>query len=288
MWVTAAHTLLPQLGHKIVDINDSPDVILIAGIGSESGHLSAAQLISYKHWRKSTTGQEVKLIFRVNENDARKGTNGVDSTVRMLSDLCDHTVFVSKWLQDYFSSLGTKSSSYIHNGVDTDIFKINEKLGGKKINIVTHHWSDNYMKGFDIYEKIDSWLDSRGDQFTFTYIGRERGTFRNCRVIKPLFGNQLGQELGKYDVYVSGSRYDPGPNHVIESIACKIPTYVHIDGGGGVEFAGSDHTYSSVDDLLNILEGKIYTMNSSWSPTDWNVCISKFEKLMREISENSL
>jgi hypothetical protein len=32
-----------------------------------------------------------------------------------------------------------------------------------------------------------------------------------------MFGKELGDELGKYDVYASASRFDPGPNHIIES-----------------------------------------------------------------------
>jgi hypothetical protein len=120
------------------------------------------------------------------------------------------------------------------------------------------------------------------DSFTFTYIGRERGSFKNTKIIKPLFGNELGEELGRYDVYVSASRFDPGPNHIIESLSSEIPTYVHHQGGGCIEFSGDDHVYSSINHLLNILSSKSYTKNDFWHPGSWEECIEKFSLLAED------
>ena len=41
------------------------------------------------------------------------------------------------------------------------------KINNKKVNIVTHHWSDNYLKGFDVYDKLDEFVKENND-FTFT------------------------------------------------------------------------------------------------------------------------
>ena len=53
------------------------------------------------------------------------------------------------------------------------------------LKLVTHHWGGNYMKGFDIYKKLDSLLSSKKLQkrIKFTYIGNlpEKFYFR-----KPL------------------------------------------------------------------------------------------------------
>jgi hypothetical protein len=279
MWVKAAYELLPYFGIRLVELNEMPDVILIVGLNRDNECISAIDAINYKNMRRRN-GNDVKVIMRVNENDARKGTNYLDSSIKELMLRVDNVVFVSKWLKTYFSIDDlTIKDSIICNGVDTSIFKSASKINNNKVNIVTHHWSDNILKGFDIYDEIDSWISNHSD-FTFTYIGRDRGTFKNTKIISPLFGPKLGAELAKYDVYISASRYDPGPNHIIESIACKIPTYVHIDGGGCVEFAGTDHTYSNINEILNILSNKQYIENTQWMPNDWHTCIKQFAEII--------
>jgi len=224
----------------------------------------------------------VKVIHRVNECDARKGTTGFDSFLSECSRYTDYTVFVSNWMRDYHLSKGwnCKDTGVIYNGVDLDHFKKREKLNNGKVNIVTHHWSNNRMKGFDIYEAIDRFV--KDSDFTFTYIGRELGTFNNTSIISPLFGQALGDELSKYDVYISGSLYDPGPNHILESIACQIPTYVTKDGGGAVEFAGQDHAFEDIDQLLRIIRSRSY-VNNSLSINSWGQCTDQYLDIMRSL-----
>lgn len=123
------------------------------------------------------------------------------------------------------------------------------------------HWSDNALKGQDFAEWIDAFVAKRSEEFTFTYIGRTRASLKNSTVIGPLCATDLGAELAKYDVCINASRFDPGPNSVIEPIACGLPTYVHVDGGGGVEFAGKDHTFSSFDELETLLLSKQFKKN---------------------------
>jgi len=165
------------------------------------------------------------------------------------------TIFVSNWMKNYFLERGwaCKNNHVLYNGVNLEHFKANEKLNNGKINLVTHHWSNNRMKGFDVYEEIDRFV-SNNDKYTFTYIGRELGTFKNTKLVPPLFGEKLGQELGKYDAYISASKYDPGPNHILESIACNIPTFSHVEGGGCCEFTGKDFVYSNFKELLKKIE----------------------------------
>ena len=162
--------------------------------------------------------------------------------------------------------------SVVVNGV-SDFFVQSPKLDNKKLNIVTHHWSDNYMKGFDIYDMLDELCGTR-DDMTFTYIGRERGTFKNTTIIPPLFGENLATQLGKYDVYVSASRFDPGPNHILESIACNIPTFAFCDGGGACEFVGDEFIFNSFDDLIVKLDEKNYNNNRMEIDT-WKSCMEK-------------
>jgi glycosyltransferase involved in cell wall biosynthesis len=183
---------------------------------------------------------------------------------------------------DYFLTKGwaCRDNHVVINGVDNNIFfpVTDKKISNDKIKLVTHHWSNNQLKGFDIYEKLDSWI-KENSEFEFTYIGRERGTFKNSRVISPLFGNQLGDELRKYDVYISASRNDPGPNHIIEAISCGLSTYVHKDGGGCVEFAGKNFVYKNWEQLKDILCNKNFVINTNTFYT-WRSCINKYKNII--------
>jgi len=266
-------------GHKVVyDIQDSIGAMLLLDPRYGNTRISVNEMILYKSKNTGT-----KFLHRVNECDARKLTTDVDSMLRECSRYTDKTIFVSNWMKDYHLHKGWQcnNNSVIYNGIDKSHFRPREKLENGKINIVTHHWSNNPLKGFDFYEKIDKFV-SNNSSYTFTYIGRDRGTFSNTKLVPPLFGLDLGKELAKYDVYVSGTRSDPGPNHILESISCDIPTYTFSEGGGAVEFAGEDHTFNSWKELLKILESKNFTKNSM-SIDSWKDCVNKYlEEIVAE------
>lgn len=252
-------------------LEDNIDVIYLHDPRPDELGISINEAHRYKAYKPSTF-----IMHRVNECDARKGTQGVDDMLRQTSSVTDFTIFVSNWMKNHHLEKGWKcdATTVFVNGVKKDHFYPREKIKNGKINIVTHHWSSNELKGFDIYNELDTWVENNPD-FTFTYIGREQGKFKNTNVVKPLFGKALGDELGKYDVYISASRFDPGPNHVLESLASGIPTYAHSDGGGSVEFAGDDFTYSSMEDLEKILLSKNYSLNSM-KPQDWSIQMNSF------------
>jgi len=268
---------------------DRPDLILIMGIdedvlgpkidGPFKGFIfSFPKLEDLLH-------HNVKKVLRVNDCDARKGTTHVDLRLIEASKYIDGTIFVSQWMYDYFMKKGwacpRNRCTVIHNGVDASIFHNRSKLNNGKINIVAHHWSDNPLKGFDIYEHIDEFVGHH-DEFTFTYIGRDRSTFKNTQCLGVLFGEKLGEELGKRDIYVSASRFDPGPNHIAESIACGLPTYVHTNGGGCVEFADNDHVFHDWNELKHILLNKKFSANST-SFGSWKMMTEQYKTFLDKI-----
>jgi glycosyltransferase involved in cell wall biosynthesis len=267
MFVQALYRYAEEFDVHIVPPDDHmtpPDAALVIALDDDqqTTGLGVGRLIGYKMLQESQ-GEKFKLILRVNENDARKATRGVDDVWIKASQYVDATVWVSRWLRSYYGSRWQcQQNSVIINGVDRDIFKLNEKINDasltqetQRLNIVAHHWSNNELKGFDIYDALDRLVASRQDDFTFTYIGRHRNTFKNTKVIGPLSGRRLGDELGKYDTYVSASRFDPGPNHILEALACQLPVYVHKDGGGAVEFVNdSSYTYDDFDHLVKLLD----------------------------------
>lgn len=266
--------------HKKLEIikkfDSVPDVIfLMSPFADNSLRFSINEAILIKKKYPS-----VKIVMRVNDCDARKNTTGIDDIWIESSKFVDITIFVSEWMKNYFleKEWHCKNNHIVYNGVNFDHFKQNKKFKNNKLNLVTHHWSNNRLKGFDIYEKLDSFV-FENNKYTFTYIGRDLGTFKNTKVIPPVFGKDLGQELGKYDVYISASRFDPGPNHILESLACNITTFSHVDGGGSCEFTGKDFIYNDFEELLkkikNIEITKVYPKNDfkvvSWEESIENV-----------------
>lgn len=275
-FVKAFVEVLPSFGHEIVhNFENNIDIIFIQDPRYDELGISINEAIQYK-----SKNNKCRIIQRINECDKRKNTKDVDSLLLQCSKYIDHTIFVSEWMKKYFYKKNwlCNSSSVLINGV-ANYYSPGEKIKNNKINIVTHHWSDNYMKGFDIYDKLDNFVKTNKD-YEFTYIGRERGTFKNSKVIPPLFGKDLALELTKHDVYVSASRFDPGPNHILESLKCEIPTYSFSDGGGACEFTGESHVYDSFEDLEQILLRKNFSKNK-FLPASWEQCI-------QELNENTL
>ena len=287
-FINSAYKFFPELGHEVIradDVKSKVDSMLMIGMDQDCAGISVERAIMYKEVMR--LHRNVKIILRVNENDARKGTTGVDKALVAVSKYVDGTVFVSRWLQEYFEEKGWScpNNIIIKNGVDSSTFSPKQKKNNGKINIVSHHWSDNQMKGFDIYEKLDEWLATpEGSKFTFTYIGRHRNTFKNTKIVNPLIGTELGDELGSYDVYLSASRFDPGPNHILESLACGLPTLVHVDGGGCVEFAGEDAVFNDWDELRKRLVSEQFPNVANTPPTqDWQSCMKEYVNFIESV-----
>lgn len=274
-FVNAIYDNAQLFGHQILTVEDVrcgkyPDVMLLVGLDADEMGLTANVAVDYARTFFLQRGIKIPIVIRVNECDARKGTIGVDNAWRMMSQRVDGTIFVSEWLKNYFEPWDCNNSRVVKNGVDSVIFKPVPKVHDGRLRLVTHHWSNNVMKGFDIYDELDNYVGTHPN-VEFTYVGRERGTFKHTRIVPPLHGLELGAELVKHDVYISASRFDPGPNHVVESISCGLPTYVHANGGGCVEFAGIDHTYKSWEELKNILNTRKFVENSTKFGT-WRTC----------------
>lgn len=278
-FISAMYEHLPKLGHSVVSANDlrtKPDCIFLVGTSVDGYGISAEQAVMYK----SVINTDCKLVLRVNENDARKNTGVVDDALLELSKHVDSAVFVSNWLRSYFDAKGwpKNKSSVIKNGVDRNVFRsYDNKLNNSKTNIVTAHWSDNSMKGQEYAEWLDDFVSKNSKEYTYSYIGRTRAKLKHSTVVSPLDGSRLAEEMSKYDVCINATKHDPGPNSVIEPIACGLPTYVHKDGGGAVEFAGEDHVFSSEEELKTLLLNKKFTSNKD-DFLPWHDVISNVSK----------
>ena len=253
VFVTNMAKYLRQEGHDVVfDFEYGIDVIFMIDPRPSDYGFSINEIYNYKKQFPN-----VKIIHRVNECDKRKNTNIVDNILLQSNQLADKTVFISKWLADYFTKKGfNKDYSVIYNGCDRDIFyPIEEKDLEGPLKLVTHHWSDNWMKGFDIYTQIDRYLQSNND-FEFTYVGRYNKDYipKKTKIVAPLHGTELGEELRKHDIYVTASRWEPCGMHHVEGAASGLPTLFHKEGGGINELCiQHGHEYSNFDTFLQQL-----------------------------------
>ena len=263
----------PKHGFEpVTKFDNNIDLIFVMDPRYDDLGISINEVASYKKIFPKT-----KVVYRINECDKRKGDVGViDPAINRMSHVADLCVFISQWIKDYHvdASWNCTNNQIVYSGVNKEHF-VPLKTNRNKISIVTHHWSDNYMKGQDIYEKIDDWVGKNSD-YDFTYIGRTKAKLKNTTIINPTFGIDLGKALTDHDVYISASRFDPGPNHIIESLACEIPTYAHSESGGAAEMVGLDHIYQNFDDLIKLFEAKAFKNNSVFKPSSWEECMDQY------------
>ena len=256
-FVTAMCEYLSNHGHDVVfHLEEGIDVIFMIDPRPVDIGYSIHHILAYKNQFPN-----VKILHRINECDARKNTEGLDSLLIASANQSDSVVFISDWLKQHFKSRGfEKECSVIYNGCKLDhFFPRSETTNNEKIKIVTHHWSDNWMKGFDLYKEIDLWLNSEKikKEYEFTYVGRYCKEYepKNTTLVQPLHGVELGRELRKHDIYVTASRFEPCGMHHIEGAASGMPVIYHKDTGGIVELCKNHgESYESFTEFLNKLE----------------------------------
>ena len=271
-FVNAFYDNAKQNGFSVVNrLSDKPDYLFLFHPDPDELRIGIDEI--YRHSKLHGT----KVISRVNECDARKGTVGVDKLWLDIGSISNHSIFVSDWMRSYYEELdwNSKSSNVIWNGVSKERFVQLKKLSdeNKKINIVCAHWSDNEKKGQKVYEFLDDFV-SKNDDFTFTFIGRTKANLPNSSLVPPLSPEDLAVELTRYDICVNGTVADPGPNAVIESITAGLPTYVHSSGGGACEFAGADHLFTTSKELETLLLKRQFENNLTHFD-EWDIVMQK-------------
>jgi glycosyltransferase involved in cell wall biosynthesis len=186
----------------------------------------------------------VRVVHRVNECDQRKGSDFMDRALKEAGEVVDFTVFISEWLRDYHIERWfdrARPHSVIYNGADPAIFHpfgTQAPTAGEPVRLVTHHWSNNRLKGFDVYEEIDTLLaDGKLPGFEFHVIGKwpDDLRWRAAKTTPAAHGHELAKMLRKCHLYVTASRWEPCGMHHVEGAQCGLPLVYHEDGGGIVE-----------------------------------------------------
>ena len=186
------------------------DLILIINPRKES---SAFGLEDVKRYKRSFP--KAKVITRINDSDKTGKSYKADCLRLEACKISDGVVFISNWLLDYYLERGFNKDTphtVINNGPDENIFNPQGYIPWRKgevMRIVTHHWSDNCMKGADVYKRFDEILDepSIRKDFSFTYIGHlpsypYKIQFKNTKYLVPLALETLASELKRKEVPV--------------------------------------------------------------------------------------
>ena len=196
-----------------------------------------------------------KIVQRVGDVGSH-GKPDLTQLVHQSSNLSDFLIFPSDWARKSIR-FEKKNYSIIYNSPLQAFYghrKDNSEIVGK-LRVITHHWSNNTMKGFDIYERLGEYCKARED-IEFTYIGRYSGEFSSdgINVVEPKDVDFLIEELPKHDVYLTASRFEAGANHVLEGLAAGLPV-VYRTGGGSIDEYCSQYglEYSDFDSLISCL-----------------------------------
>lgn len=241
-----------EVKNSLEDLDINVIVLTEPRIESSTSTITLFEALLYK----KLVNKNVIIIHRINECDERKGTNYVNKKMIKVSKKADYTIFVSSWIKNLYSEIGLvkKNSKVILSGSNTKVFNKLDKVKWNKkgkLKIVTHHWGNNWNKGFDIYKQLDILLDDPqlSSQFEFTYVGNipKNLDFKNVILKKPLSDYDLSKELKSHDLYITGSLNEPSGNHHIEAALCGLPV-LYLHSGGipeyqnlyGIEFSSSN------------------------------------------------
>lgn len=230
-------------GISVINNLDAPDIDLILHIVPFS-HMKANAFSFYSAYKYIKKHPRCLIVHRINECDERKNTKNVNKQLALINSTADYTIYVGSWLINLFKEQGldfTKECTVIKNGAKRELYtySLHSIKKEQKIKIVTHHWSPNWMKGWDIYAYLDTLLNSEKykDKFEFHYIGNKPQDIQTENIIfhPPCSGAELAGKLRENHIYLTASLHDPGPNHVVEGAMCGLPL-LYINSGALPEY----------------------------------------------------
>jgi len=260
---------------------------------------SLGDIVKYRNANEQSNS---KIIYRVNDCDITREIKNLECYILEHVNNIDCFVYNSDFIKQYYHNkypqMRQKMARIIYNSVDGSIFypKQDSKLN-KKIKIVTHHWSDNINKGYDIYFRLSEYCKI-SNLYEFVFIGRkfnQNYDTKSIIVSGPFCGMELADNLRKCDIYITASKYDSCPMHVLEGISCGLPILYSDNIGGATDICEIGQNkigekFASFDDLINKLElirnnYNCYCENIKQNINMYNSneCYAKYLRLMHHL-----
>ncbi|MFX1391945.1 MAG: glycosyltransferase [Promethearchaeota archaeon] len=195
--------------------------------------------------------------------------------------IADGTIFQSKWCKRDNYTFGYKKNSFetiIMNAVDPDIFfskdTLNERNRTKqKYELVAVSWSENFIKGFDLYRFLDENLDF--NLYSMTFIGKSPITFKNIKHINPVKSKELAILLREKDIYITGAMKEHCSNSLIEALSCGLPSVALESGSLPEILKKGGETFKTYEECLE----KIQLVKSNILKYRENISLSEIEKI---------
>lgn len=228
-----------EITHRLSD--DLDVIICIDPRPSEWGD-TIHDIFAYRH--------KAKLICRLGD----VGTHGKPQLTKLWKDNIDKfdvIVAPSNWaVEQLCPSASILSRVKVIHNAPLNIFHKYKHQGTCDGSLITHHWSDNELKGFSLYYAIQS-------RCKFTYVGRKPQHYNFKNYVGVLDAVELSRELSKHSIYLTASKFEAGANHVLEAMACGLPVIYSSQGGSIVEYCndyGIEYDSWDVESCIHAIE----------------------------------
>jgi lipopolysaccharide biosynthesis glycosyltransferase len=240
---------------------------------------------------RNTYNKHGKIIIRVNDCDITRPNlhpeRSREKAIIKNSSEINYYIFNSKFIKNHYNKfINIDNSTVIYNGCDTTIFYPKLFLKPNKYRIVTHHWSDNMNKGYQMY--YDLWnIIKKSENYEFVFIGQNvPEMFKNVPIIGPYVGLELSNAIRDCHIYITDSIYDSCPNHVIEAISCGLPILYRKHEGGARELCELfpkkiAESYNNLEELFE----KLIMIRKNYAKYKTNILeYAKYFELNKQIS----
>jgi len=262
----SVHYIMTHLNSDVSEFNvvyelcENIDVyIIIDPFKSRDGFkkYSLEDVVNYRNSQE--LNNRGKIVIRVNDCDitrptatALSGRSRETEIIKYFSEI-NYFIFNSQFIKEYYVSklqklnmkLLDNNNTVIINGCCPNTFQAHSRNdmcmdkinSNNKLKIVTHHWSNNPNKGYQTYYNLWKYTQDNPDSnIEFVFIGKSvPDEFSKLPIIGPLVPSQINKELNSCHIYLTDSRYDSCPNHVLEAISCGLPVLYSNAPGGAKE-----------------------------------------------------
>lgn len=262
----SVHYIMTRLNSNVSEFNVVYDLcedidvyIIVDPFKSRDGFKKYSLEDVVKYRNSQQLNNRGKIVIRVNDCDITRPTASASSgrsreteIIKYFSEI-NYFIFNSQFIKEYYVSklkklnmnISNNNNTVIINGCCPNTFQAYSRNdicmdninSENKLKIVTHHWSNNPNKGYQTYYNLWKYTQDNPDSnIEFVFIGKSApDEFSKLPIIGPLVPSQINKELNSCHMYLTDSRYDSCPNHVLEAISCGLPVLYSNAPGGAKE-----------------------------------------------------